>query len=674
MAGKYWFFSDADRLAMQSQADAFGPVTGSEATQFRVTDLHAAANASSPASAYAICDSLIRARLDNEGGLTLILKPTQQPPFDFPPIAFFLYKGLRPESLLKGGAAWPSVDPSMGTSIPLVERIVADWAANENTGDPSSKSLGLHLAPATAAAAGLDPTCYIDDEPLDNLFYLDNAAFPPRMVYAGEHLGLFDPLRFGLEIVIGRLGRPPRILYAARRETIITATPPPTGTLPADNAPAFTARTERDEILDFVDPCAFWGSFVLTGISACGTTLPDMSASGPDIYAQLLTGPAAQAPLFHNRHKAYLDIRNDHGHSLNYYRETDDTIATALGALGTLADTSYYDAHGWPCFAVPDAGLIAAAPAATDAAVPLKLALPAAVASRPVTYVSAGYLADGAALKQRKGAERFVTAQGPVQQNGLLPEISLAIPLAKPNAPPQLHAGYHRLHQFRRGGIVPGGTPPAGSPAPFFQSSTDHLFPIPGRADMPRQTTASGIRTFGELFFIPGEREGEGCVASPGIAYDAANIYFFLLPVALSEPQPDLVRPALPAWEETSETQFRPDLMLESGARLITRKVQPGGTDVVLFREQAPAAIPALSDNFWMIAMSNSELDAAIQLRDAGLAGTATLSLGSPLAGPAQYEQLAATISYLVPPIGNGTSVSRVHAASFQTVYRDAPA
>jgi hypothetical protein len=671
MAGKYWFFSDVDRLAMQGQAGAFGPVTGSETTEFRVADLHKAANPANPPRAYAACDGLLRARLDDEGGLTLILKPAQQPPFDFPPVAFFLYKGVAPASLLKGGASWPSIEPSRAATSPLVDRMVKDWAANGNTGDPSSKSLGLHLTAVSAAAAGLDPLRFAEDSPLDNLFYDSDSAYPPRIVNAGEEIGVFAVTRFGLELVLGRIGLPPKIALASKRETIITAPAVPAGTPAADDAAAFASRDAREAILGFVDPCAFWGSFRLTGLSARGTTLGTSLVPGPDIYAQLLKGPAAQTPLFHNRHKAYVDIRNDHGHSLNYYRETGDEIMAEVGPTNALAQLSYYFYHGWPSFTVPGGWLISAAPG--DVSASFQLALPAVPGSEPVAYISVGYAIGGTKLTARIGRARF--AVGAVQGSGFCATMTLTIPLALLNSTPQIHASYHKLHQFRRGGVA-SGTPAPNSIAPFFQTETDHLFVVPGAAALPRQPAKTGVRVYGEMLFAPGPGGLGGCVCRPGIARDSNNRYLFLLPVAVVEAaDPDLVRPALPTFEESGDPQFRPDLMLASGARLVTRDIQAstgsGTVPVTLLREQAPPiANAALSANFWAIAMAETEYAAAAAAT--AVVGTITLSLGTATAGSDDYVEAVSTTSHVQPAAQNASMVTRVHAKPFTTLYRDA--
>lgn len=672
MAGNYWFFTDVDRLATQDHAGSFGPVTGSEATQFRVTDLHAAANSGNPPRAYAICDGLLRARLDDEGGLTLIVKPAQQPPFDFPPVAFFLYKGITPTSLLKGGGGtWPSIEPSRAAESPLVKRIVKDWAGNGNGGDPSSSSLGLQLDPATAAGIGLDPTLFADDRPLDNLFYDADSAFPPQIVFAGEEIGLFETTRFGLEVVIGQLGLPPSIGFATRRATIFTAPPVPTGTTASDDAASFESRDRREAILAFVDPCAFWGSFRLVGLSANGTTLGGTNVPGQDLYPQLLTGTAAQAPLFSNRHKAYVDVRNDHGHSLNYYRETGDEVLCEVGQTIALAPVSYYVDHGWPSFTVPAAWLASAAPG--DLLAPFQLALPAAPGAEPLVYVSAGYMAKGAALAPRVGRARFST--GGVQGSGFCPPITLSIPLAQLNSTPQLHASYHKLHQFRRGGVAPG-APGAGSIAPHFQTEADHLFVVPGAAPLPRQPVKTGIRSYGEFLFAPGAGGLGGSICRLGVARDVNNMYLFLFPVnTVDASDSDLIRPALPAFEESGEVQFRPDLLLLSGARLVTRDIQvasSGGLTVTVLREQAPPiANVTLSANFSAIAMHDTEYDEAALASGAG-AGTTTLSLGLSTSQAGAYGESPSTISFLNAATQNMPSVSRVQAQPFKTLYRDA--
>lgn len=97
----FYFFTDPALLNSQGAAQAFGPAGVLAAKdQFHVTDLHTSSAADIPA--VAICDGVLCAQEDDQGTLTLILKPSQAPPFEAPVVSYFIYKGVAKTSLLNG--------------------------------------------------------------------------------------------------------------------------------------------------------------------------------------------------------------------------------------------------------------------------------------------------------------------------------------------------------------------------------------------------------------------------------------------------------------------------------------------------------------------------------------------------------------------------------------------
>src|SRR5689334_14123346 len=101
---RFYFFTDPALLDAQLAGQAFGPAgTSAGKDLFRVTDLHTSSSNDIPA--FVICDGLVCAQLDAEGTLSLILKPIEQPQFDFPFISYIIYKGIDPNSILTGGNA-----------------------------------------------------------------------------------------------------------------------------------------------------------------------------------------------------------------------------------------------------------------------------------------------------------------------------------------------------------------------------------------------------------------------------------------------------------------------------------------------------------------------------------------------------------------------------------------
>ena len=132
----FYFFTDPTLLNAQVAGQSFGPA----GDQFRVTDVHTSSSAAD-IPAFAICDGRICAQADAGGTLSLILKPSEQPPFAFPFISYIIYKGIDPTSLLNGDV--------LATTPPEFNRLIDDvrktWQNNGHSSDPKKETLGLHL-------------------------------------------------------------------------------------------------------------------------------------------------------------------------------------------------------------------------------------------------------------------------------------------------------------------------------------------------------------------------------------------------------------------------------------------------------------------------------------------------------------------------------------------------
>jgi len=97
----FFFFTDPSLLDAQLASQAFGPAgTSAGKDLFRITDVHTSTSTNLPA--VAICDGVLCAQEDDQGALTLILKPSQTPPFEPPVVSYFIHKGVAKTSLLNG--------------------------------------------------------------------------------------------------------------------------------------------------------------------------------------------------------------------------------------------------------------------------------------------------------------------------------------------------------------------------------------------------------------------------------------------------------------------------------------------------------------------------------------------------------------------------------------------
>lgn len=143
------------------------------------------------------------AQRDDEGTLTLILEPSQQPTYDFPAISYFLYKGVEPASILTNDGT--NAETSHAGANQLVGAVKAAWELPSNQDLPSTPPpkacLGLHLTPTDYPLLADQPR-FADSKSLDNLFHEGDPAIQLPLVRSGFRLGDFSTsLPFGLEIL-----------------------------------------------------------------------------------------------------------------------------------------------------------------------------------------------------------------------------------------------------------------------------------------------------------------------------------------------------------------------------------------------------------------------------------------------------------------------------------------
>jgi len=524
MGAKFYFFTDPSLLEPQTPQQAFGPAGNSGGKDlFRVTDLHTSSSTDIPA--FAICDGLLCAQEDGQGTLTLILKPSQQPPFDFPAISYILYKGVDPASLLAS-------DGTIDTSQPdndLVAAIKTAWELedNNNTGTPSRACLGLHLNPADYPAAE-NPARFANAEPLDRLFYDGDPAIQLPLARGGWRLGRFaSGAPFGIEIIVERIGRRPKIGLARSAENIIEVNTLAAG---SDDSTVFLHWDAKEAILDFTDPCAFWGSFFAARLRVWNAANSEFKKlSGNAIYEKVLRGTAPSVANFANRNRAYIDIRNEHGNSLNYYQADGPNIQLTLDAAADIdtCEVNYYTS-GWPSFSIDTTILPSGT---TGDKIDVRFALPKTENTRPLIYISAGYRGE---FRRLKDASRFFDHP---RRAGVsyLEEAAITIPLID-DAGIKIEASYQKIFSFKRPLLVNGvpviATNP-GSLAPSYAGPLDHLFQVLIENEFPIGDQPSLARTFAEERYVTGPTaEYTGFAARLTIADDTSNRYWIITPYA----------------------------------------------------------------------------------------------------------------------------------------------
>lgn len=397
----YYFFTDIDLLNVQTTAQAFGPVAGSENMQYRVTGLH---TASANPNVYAVCDGLAFAQDIGNGLINIILKPTQQSKTLAYPVKYYIYKGIDANSIIDSNnpiLVKIPVEVPDATRVNLLN-VVKDSQDFRNAaydklkGNPegttitraSINALGLQLK-ANAISINNLP----DDTFIDEVFQkIDIDQFPK--IRGGAVLGQFKKESFGLEIVLEGIGEGPIMATARSLETIITCNPNLTS-----NIDKFRERDKQERILNYIDPCCFYSSFYIasnstftkakqlkTNVAAFSSTLDKASTLDNEHLYQLLL-------KYKTADTIYLDIRNEHNHGLNYYRNYNnagDEYAKIKIAYdgGTLAVTDYKNNYGWPILSINVSSFTQTALKQPSS---ISLKLPVKDNSLPSIFLSQGY-------------------------------------------------------------------------------------------------------------------------------------------------------------------------------------------------------------------------------------------------------------------------------------------
>jgi hypothetical protein len=350
MGSKFYFFTDPTLLEPQTAQQAYGHAGTSAAgkDQFGVTDLHQRKSGSTDnVPAFAVCNGLLCAQAipappGHSATLNLILRPLEQPPFDFPYVEYVIYRGIDPNSLLDATGKLNLANPTQNDLIEFIRSRILKLATASGTQE--AKYIGLDRV--HDAGAGADGGVFGDAKPIDHLFRYPGGAELP-IVQAGWKLGEFLAASFGIEVVVQTYGAQPKLGWA-RGDTTALIEVDTLGASATDNE-KYRNRLARETIGCFVDPCAFWGMFFHSGLFFRYPAQPAddrKPLKGKPLCDKLF---AAAEQRFMNRDRLYLNVRNETGYSYNFYGNYQDAAENSLQIgpdSGNLVMKKYGD--GWP--------------------------------------------------------------------------------------------------------------------------------------------------------------------------------------------------------------------------------------------------------------------------------------------------------------------------------------
>jgi hypothetical protein len=341
----FFFFTDIDLLNVQTSDLAFGPLNGFENSKYRLCNLH---TASSDPSAYAICSGSVFIQVDNTDStlVNLVLKPSQQPVIDFPTIKYYIYKGIKKTSLIAPGdleiAASESNDLTKLIWDAQNARNISFDVADENapgttTDRPSANALGINYASGASA-----PYTSTDDDLLSIPFYNSDLDFQIPIVKGGFSIGTFDKDSFGLEIIFDSVMNRPTFGLARSHDHVLNVPELLGG---ETQALVFDHWNTKEEILHYLDPAAFFGSFYASDLGMKTSFDTEFTlVTGDDIYDQVVK-------KFFNKNRVYMDLRGELNNGFGYFVNYGTDINISFSESGTLSLVNVNRAN-WPIFII----------------------------------------------------------------------------------------------------------------------------------------------------------------------------------------------------------------------------------------------------------------------------------------------------------------------------------
>lgn len=594
----FHFFTDIDSLGSQSAADAFGPVSGASDTQFLVTSIHRPAASEAP-NAYAVCDGLLLAQDAGNDRLNLVLKPIQQPPFAFPKIKFFIYRGIQKSSLVDGSDVAPETNNDLTKSIWQSQK-----ARNASAGTSDN---------APAEALGLDIS---GSGSIEQVFYREDVSYQLPLVRSGWSLGELDPAGFGFEIMVEAIGFDPELPIARTAKNVITVTPLPASPTQAQE---FEYWHDKEAILTYIDPCAFFGAFYSHTLKVKHADASVTKAKKNEVYDEALKGahlPAAGDGVFFNRNRTYLDIRNEYNHSLNYFKNygaySNTTINCAFDASAAMTARNYY-ASTWPLMFVDNGDLPAGNTSATKNVV--RIALPDGAGDNPfpTLYISAGYL-NNLYPREPKGNAKLIDL---TPSAGFTEEVALAIPNRDGLSTTTTISSYIKLKYFKR--FDPEAASPPASSETVIRAANylDQLFACVDVSTPHGVYSARSTIQEDEAFVDARAVLNSTFLQNIGRAESTLNVTLFAFATIIRNAESDALHRgfSLSGKAKKPESEFLRDLQSEYPNLLLGRRDLHIGTATVSILEYATASEPSPQftepnpANLWALVLTASEFE-----------------------------------------------------------------
>lgn len=515
-----YFFTEAHLLdPTQPTNGAFGPDATNPTTVFHLTNKF---TATANPKAFAVSTGQVLVQQTSDPDLVnVIIKPIHQGGIDFLDVKYFVYRGVLKEKLIS------TSDPLLVAATGTNAFVTSIWdtqnainAAIENadpddtitpgsvTDQPSALSLGIqyvHTAVETWQVQKLD------SDSLDAVFYDGSTDYKFPIIKAGQDFGEFHMAGFGFEIVLNNAAS--KTTFADVRGTDNTLT---VAALSGSPTPLqkLQDRKARHKVLEYMDPAAFYGVHLYSGINAYDSAGVDQLWKEDEAYDKVIK-------KFTNRNRVYIDIRNENGYNFNYYDNYtnagneirlsfDSNVAPAAQAFGT---------SGWPIRIVENTELEGGNEGSKNA---MWVELPKGDITAALLYQS--FASEYRRFpKPPKNKKRFIEVE--FQGTNLYSEtIHLGLPNIEDLGGTTAPAWYVKLDYIRRNNAA---NTPGNAIVVNGKENFDHIFPVADTIPWDSTDQILFNTGFQSRYF---EKEDFSFYGELGFAKEAGRVIFYIVP------------------------------------------------------------------------------------------------------------------------------------------------
>ena len=273
----------------------------------------------------------------NSDYVNVIIKPSSGLDIAFPRVKYYIYRGLKKDSLFTSGGA---ILPAASSNNELIADI---WKAKTD-----QETISGPLPDPTPVVLGFDASL-VDSDKIEEVFNGSKAPILAHSVKEGEWFADFTSasgVKIGFEVIMDTdmltvdMGYVRKSSHREDVSSLIFTSP--------TTQQEYDLRMAREKVLSWVDPAAFFGMHYYVGVKVStysGSTKTTERKKKELVFTDLLDGHFATAD------RVYLDIRSEKGYSYNFYDNYKDgsgnNIQFEVNGSGGFT-TQAFTTNDWP--------------------------------------------------------------------------------------------------------------------------------------------------------------------------------------------------------------------------------------------------------------------------------------------------------------------------------------